>query len=274
MTDREHHDRKAQHRKAQSRHTRRTMLQGATALGLASVLATPALRAKAAAGLETVSMSLPEGKQVNAAFAPAAREGRPSILLIHEWWGLNDQIKTMAAAFAAEGYNALAVDLYGGKAAADGDREAARSLMLAVNPATARATLGAWINWLMSRDGASDKIATCGWCFGGAWSLNTSLLRPVDATVVYYGDVARDAKALSALKGPVLGHFATQDGYINADMVSSFVAAMNEAAKDYEIHWYEADHAFANPTSARYDEGDAALAWTRTLDFLDDQFAA
>ena len=254
--------------------TRRTVLQGATALGLASVLATPALRAKAAADLETVSLTPPNGTPVSGTFAPAARDGRPSILLIHEWWGLNDQIKTMAAAFAAEGYNALAVDLYGEQVAAEGDRETARALMQAVDPQVARATLGAWIDWLKARPAASDRIATCGWCFGGAWSLNASLVRPVDATVIYYGDVARKAAALKALKGPVLGHFATQDGYINADMVSSFAAAMNEAAKDYEIHWYEADHAFANPTSARYDEGDAALAWTRTLDFLDDQFAA
>jgi len=70
------------------------------------------------------------------------------------------------------------------------------------------------------------------------------------------------------LKGPVLGHFGTEDKFINADMVGGFEAAMDRAGKQYEVHWYVANHAFANPTGARYDEEDAQLAWTRTLAFL------
>jgi carboxymethylenebutenolidase len=107
-----------------------------------------------------------------------------------------------------------------------------------------------------------------GWCFGGGWSLNASLARAVDATVIYYGRLVQDKARLAALSGPVLGHYASRDKWINHDMVSGFEAAMTAANRPYASHWYEADHAFANPTSARYDEADAALAWSRTLAFF------
>ena len=98
--------------------------------------------------------------------------------------------------------------------------------------------------------------------------MNASLATPVDATIVYYGRVNKTAEELSVLNGPVLGHFATQDKWINKQMVSGFESAMDAAGKSYTSHWYDAQHAFANPTSARYDAEDAALAWQRTLDFL------
>jgi len=80
--------------------------------------------------------------------------------------------------------------------------------------------------------------------------------------------VTKSAGDLIGLNGPVLGHYAELDLWINSDMVSGFEAAMEKAGKPYTSHWYSADHAFANPTSARYDDGDAALAWQRSLDFL------
>ena len=112
------------------------------------------------------------------------------------------------------------------------------------------------------------KLATIGWCFGGGWSLNASLAAPADATVVYYGSVAKTEDQLARLKGPVLGHFATKDQWINEDMVGGFEKAMAAAGKPFETHWYEAEHAFANPSGGRYDETDATLAWQRTLAFL------
>ena len=91
---------------------------------------------------------------------------------------------------------------------------------------------------------------------------------PVDATIVYYGNVARSAEQLAALKGPVLGHFASRDKWINKDMVGKFEKQMDKAGKSYTTHWYEADHAFANPTQSRYDEADAKLSWSRSLAFF------
>jgi carboxymethylenebutenolidase len=179
---------------------------------------------------------------------------------------LNNQIKSVASEFANQGYTALAVDLYHGKVA--DTRDGARSLMKSVNPTVATETLETWLRWLREDARAGGKLATIGWCFGGGWSLNASLAAPVDATIVYYGRVNKTAGELASLKGPVLGHFATQDKWIDRQMVSGFESAMDAAGKSYTSYWYDAQHAFANPTSARYDAGDAALAWQRTLNFL------
>jgi len=246
-------------------HTRRALLQSFALTPLAVTLADPGLARAAAEAALPVSLNLANGDTVAGALASPQGEPRALVMLIHEWWGLNDQIKTVAAAFADEGYAALAVDLYGGEVATT--REQARALMNRVEQQEATQTLVAWADWLKAEH-PGKKLGTVGWCFGGGWSLSMSLATPVDATVVYYGNVAREAPGLSALKGPVLGHFATQDQWINQAMVDGFEAAMNEAAKPYTSHWYDAMHGFANPTTARYDQQDAALAWERTLAFF------
>jgi len=245
---------------------RRQILTGLASLPLATTLADARLARAAAAGLKTVSLTTAQGKKVSAALALPAQTPAPAVLLIHEWWGLNDNIKTVAGEFAKEGYVALAVDLYDGNVASEPD--GARSLMQAVNEGEAEDTLASWISWLRGHDKVAEGIGTVGWCFGGGWSLNASISSPVEATVVYYGRVLQPATALSNLNGPVLGHFATRDQWINADMVKLFESAMGEAGKPYTSHWYEADHAFANPSSARYDEEDAKLSWERTLSFF------
>ncbi len=251
-------------------YARRTVLKGALALPLAAVLADPKLAAAVAASLPEVSLITAGGKAVKGALALPAATPAAAVLLVHEWWGLNDQIKSVAAALAKQGYIALAVDLYDGNVATTATD--ARTYMSAVQPAEATDTLASWIDWLGRRADSTGKIATIGWCFGGGWSLNAALAAPVAApvaaTIVYYGNVAKSADQLAPLKGPVLGHFATRDRWINRTMVDGFGAAMRRAGKRLDTHWYEADHAFANPTSARYDEADAALAWRRTLDFL------
>ena len=250
---------------------RRRFLKGLTSLPLATVLANPRLAAAVSAGLQEVEAKLSNGKTVKAAFARPQGQARGSILLIHEWWGLNDQIKSVAAEFANQGYSALAADLYRGYVAET--RPDARALMKSVDAKIATETLTLWVKWLRENGPAGGKVATIGWCFGGGWSLNASLATPVDATIVYYGRVNKTAEDVSTLKGPVLGHFATQDEWINKEMVSGFEAAMDAAGKSYTNHWYDAQHAFANPTSARYDEEDAALAWQRTLAFLEQHLA-
>ena len=245
---------------------RRRFLKGLTSLPLATVLANPRLAAAVSAGLKEVEAKLLDGRRVKAALAVPQGQAKGSILLVHEWWGLNNQIKSVASEFANQGYTALAVDLYHGKVA--GTRDGARNLMQSVDSKVATETLNVWVKRLHEDARAGAKLATIGWCFGGGWSLNASLAAPVDATIVYYGRVNKTAEELSVLRGPVLGHFATQDKWINKQMVSGFESAMDAAGKSYTSHWYDAQHAFANPTSARYDAEDAALAWQRTLEFL------
>ena len=248
-------------------YARRTVLKGAAGLSLATILADPMLASAAATDLQQVSLTTKGGRSVKASLALPGTAKVPAIVLVHEWWGLNDQIKAVAAEFSKQGYVALAIDLYNGKSS--GDASEARRYMQGVKPAEATDTLASWVAWLRRHEHSSGKVATIGWCFGGGWSLNASLAAPVDATVIYYGNVAKKAAQLSALKGPVQGHFATRDGFINKPMVEGFAREMKAAGKSLEYHWYEADHGFANPTSGRYDKPDTDLAWQRTLAFLE-----
>lgn len=255
---------------------RRALLKGGLAASLSAVplamlLADPRLARAAAATTQTVSLTTPGGRTVAAALARPDASPAPAVLLIHEWWGLNDQIKSVAADFARHGYVALAVDLFDGAVATTADQ--AKAQVAAVDAAAATETLTAWIAWLRvqeavaKRDGVG-QVATIGWCFGGGWSLNASIAAPVDATVIYYGRVDRPREDLARLHGPVLGHFATQDQWINQDMVGQFAAHLEALGHPHEIHWYDAPHAFANPTTSRYDAEDAVLAWRRTQAFL------
>ena len=247
--------------------TRRELLKGSAALPLAAVLASPGLARAAAESTREMHLTLADGTQVGGALALPEGKGRAGILLIHEWWGLNDQIRAVAVEFAKLGFVALAADLYGGKSATSPDE--ARSLMQAVDGGAATQTLVAWVDWLRGHDASSGKVATIGWCFGGGWSLNASIATPVDATVVYYGNVKKSAADVASLHGPVLGHYATEDQWINKEMVAGFEASMQAASKTATSHWYDAKHGFANPTTARYDEADAIAAWERTIAFLD-----
>ncbi|MGE0255330.1 MAG: dienelactone hydrolase family protein [Alphaproteobacteria bacterium] len=237
----------------------------AAGLPLAVVLANPELARAQAATLETVTITV-GGKSVMGALAKPAKAPAGTVLAIHEWWGLNDQMKAYAADMAAQGYAVLACDLMGGSVAATPDE--ARALLGKVPNDERTAIVGAWVDWLKKYPQGTGKVATVGFCFGGGWSLNASLARPVDATVIYYGNVAKSADDVKALAGPVLGHFATRDQNINKPMVDGFAAAMQAAGKSLEAHWYEADHGFANPTAARYDAEDTKLAQERTLAFL------
>ena len=246
---------------------RRAFLQGLVNLPLAAVLADPRLAHAAGESLEQVSVTTSSGDSSNAYLARPENETAPTVLLIHEWWGLNDHIKAVAAEYAKQGFLALAVDLYDGKVATT--REDAKSYMQAVDPDAATDALSTWVEWLRRNSAGNGKVGTVGWCFGGGWSLNASIATAVDATVIYYGNVAKTADQVASLKGPVLGHFATLDGWINAEMVGGFEKAMMSAGKsDLTVHWYVANHAFANPSGGRYDEEDAALSWARTLSFF------
>lgn len=202
--------------------------------------------------------------------------GAPGVILIHEWWGLNDNIRAMARRLAGEGYAALAVDLYGGEAASDAAR--ARVLMQRAMEDTeaARENLRAAHGYLENELGA-PRTGSIGWCFGGGWSLQTALMLPgaLDATVMYYGRVETDPEQLRGLDTPVLGLFAGNDLAIRPEQVRAFETALSRLGKRAEIHIYEgADHAFANPSGTRYHVEAAEDAWGRTLAFFAETLSA
>lgn len=247
---------------------RRTLLRGLVALPLAAVLFDPVLARAQTESPEMVEIPIEGAKPVRGALALPAAESAPSLLLVHEWWGLNDQIKKVAVDFAKLGFVAFAIDLFDADPATEPD--GAMKLVQGLNGAAATAKLVAAVAWLAEHERTNGRVATIGWGFGGGWALNVSLATPVSATVVYYGNVDKTAADLKTLSGPVLGHFATLDQSITRVMVERFEAAMAEAGKAdlLTAYWYEADHAFANPGGTRYDPDDARLAWDRTLEYL------
>ncbi len=209
-----------------------------------------------------------QDNDVTGYLARPAGEPRGGVLVIQEWWGLNDNIRTMARRLADEGYLALAVDLYEGRVATTPDE--ARALMSAAmeNADRVRENLRAAHAYLESVGVAG--IGTIGWCFGGGWSLNSAIMLggELDAAVVYYGRVVTDDQ-LAAIEAPVLGHFGSEDGGIPLEGVRAFEARMQDLGKAVTVHVYDgANHAFANPSGTRYDEVAATQAWDRTLEFF------
>lgn len=199
-----------------------------------------------------------------------ARRPLPAIVVIHEWWGLNDNIRDMARRLAGEGYTALAVDLYGGATASTPDQ--AMQLMQAVgkDPAAAKANLRQAYDYLVAREHA-PKVGVIGWCFGGGWSLQTALMLPdkIGATVIYYGHLTTDRAELAKLQMPILGFFGAQDQSIPVASVREFEATLKSLGKPVETHVYEgAGHAFANPSGTSYRPQAASDAWQRTVAFL------
>lgn len=211
------------------------------------------------------TVALPDGTSAYRSAPPGATAATPAVLVVHEWWGLNDHIKHYADRLAGDGYIALAVDLYGGVIAADPD--AAMATMKAVDAAAARATLEAGVQSLRTPE--DRGIGVIGWCFGGGWALQTAMSTPdLDAAVVYYGKVETDPAALAGLNAPLLGVFANDDDGIPVATVDAFEAALKEAGKDATVHRYDARHAFANPSNADYDEEKAGDAWAKVSAFL------
>jgi len=201
---------------------------------------------------------------------PAGSQAAPAIILIHEWWGLNDNIRAVADRFAGEGYIALAVDLYEGRFA--DTREGAADLMRGTLDKSDRLedNLRQARDYLIETAGASS-VGSIGWCFGGGWSLNAAIALggDLDAAVIYYGRVTDDRERLGSIEAPILGLFGGLDGGIPVDSVRAFQTALEELGGSVEIHVYDdADHAFANPTGTRYNEAAATDAWGKTLAFL------
>lgn len=197
-------------------------------------------------------------------------EPLPAIIMIHEWWGLNDNIRAMADRLAGEGYIVFAVDLYHGNVAST-PGEARVLMMEAVeDPEPARDNIRAAFDFVSNTAGA-PRVGSIGWCFGGGWSLNTAQLFPeqLDATVIYYGQVTDDEDLLRPIGAPILGLFAADDAGIRVASVEAFRDSLERLRKNYEVHIYPGvGHAFANPTGRNYDAATAEDAWRRTLKFF------
>lgn len=193
----------------------------------------------------------------------------PGLVVIHEWWGLNDQIKGTAEALARDGYVVLAVDLYRGRVTTDASE--AHELMRGLPEDQAIRDLKAAVAYLRGRpDVHGDRIGSIGWCMGGGYSLALAIHQPdLAASVIYYGRLATDRTLLARIQAPVLGIFGEEDRGIPPTAVQGFEQAMIALGKTAEIHIYPgAGHAFANPERPSYRKAAADDAWNRTSAFL------
>jgi len=200
----------------------------------------------------------------------------PALIVIHEWWGLNDNVRRAAERLAGEGYITLAVDLHRGNKAATPKEAMQMSRTLSADKSAAVANLGDAIAYLKTQVGVA-KVGVMGWCQGGNWSLQTALNFPadIDAAVVYYGRVSADPEELAVLDMPVLGVFAGNDFIVPPKMAYSFAASMAGMKKDLEFYMYrDVDHAFSNPSGEAYNAEAAADAWVHTTAFLQRNLAA
>jgi carboxymethylenebutenolidase len=212
-------------------------------------------------GGDTVSgyLALPDG---------AGRH--PAIVVIHEWWGLNDWVKEQAQKFAQQGYVALAVDLYRGQVASDQGH--AHELARGLPQDRAVRDLVAAFDYLASRpDVDPAKIGSVGWCMGGGYSLLLAENEPkLAACAVNYGAMPTDPAIIQKIQAPVLGNFGAEDRGITPDAVHDFESAMKAASKTIDVKIYDgAGHAFENPNNKAGYRPDAATdAWARMLGFF------
>jgi len=235
------------------------------------MLLIPAARLRAAAP-KTESVSYPSGRETVTGYLARPDSGgrHPAIVVIQEWWGLNDWIKEQARKFAEQGYVALAVDLYRGQVASD--PEHARELARGLPQDRAVRDLVAGFAYLASRpDVDGSRIGSVGWCMGGGYSLLLAENEPkLAACAVNYGAMPTEPAVMAKIQAPVLGNFGAEDGGITPDAVHAFEKAMKDAGKTIDVRIYDgAGHAFENPNNKAGYRPDAATdAWARMLGFF------
>jgi len=217
-----------------------------------------------------VTFKTDDGKTGSAYEVKASNPTNKYVIMVHEWWGLNDYIKQEAEKLQGElgDVNVLAIDLYDGKV---GDTpEKAGEIMKAMNEDRAHAIIRGAISYA----GPKAKIQTIGWCFGGGWSLQAALEagRQSVGCVMYYGMPETLQSKLRLLSGPVLGIFANKDKWITPAVVEQFKKDMKTANKELILKQYDADHAFANPSNPKYEKEMAEKAHTIAVMFIKSNF--
>lgn len=214
-----------------------------------------------------ISFRRPDGKTANGYFAPAGAAHAPGVVVIQEWWGVQDQIRGMTDRLALAGYNALAPDLYSGVVVPYHDRDAAGQQMNSLDflDATDQSVRGA-AQFLAS---SGVKVAIAGFCMGGAVSVLAACRVSEFACAIPFYGIPPDSVATPAdVKIPMQCHFANADDWCTPDAVAKFETDLKVAGKDFELYRYDAEHGFANEQRNPRSHGQAEIAWGRMLQYL------
>jgi carboxymethylenebutenolidase len=212
-----------------------------------------------------ITYQTPDGKNAHAWEIKAKKPTDYYMIVIHEWWGLNDYIKQESEKISNDlGINVLALDLYDNQVAST--REDAAKYMSGVKTDRALAIIRGAYTYL----GSEAKVFTSGWCFGGGWSLQTALEggKQVRGCVMFYGMPEKSIDRLKTLNCDVIGFFGEKDKWITPAVVSQFEADMKSAGKNLQVTEYNADHAFANPSNPVYDKAATADSYAKMLAFV------
>ena len=222
--------------------------------------------------MSQITFTRPDGKECSGFYVePKAGKNAPGIVVIQEWWGLNDQIKGVAQRYADQGYRALVPDLYRGQKTVEAKE--AEHLMGGLNfgDAAGQDIRGA-VQYLKQ---TSAKVGVVGYCMGGALTLLSAVFVPeADAAVAWYGFPPLEYIDASKITAPLMGHFATEDQFFPIAQVDALEAKLKAASVHYTFHRYKATHAFANethensPLPLKYDPAAADTAWQRTVEFF------
>ena len=220
--------------------------------------------------METKGTSIDYFENIHGYYAEPVDAGDyPGVIMIHEWWGLNEHMKTQADELASHGYRVLAVDLFGSVATT---ADQARTQVAGLDQARALENLKAAERYLRSK--GVTRIASLGWCFGGGQALQLSIVpgERLDATVIYYGTpLVTEEEKLKGINWPVLGIFGDVDQAIPTTTVEEFKGALTKLNIRNDIRIYPGvGHAFANPSNAGFAPQETADAWATTLAFLEE----
>jgi carboxymethylenebutenolidase len=216
-----------------------------------------------------VTFASKDGAEVGGVIAlPAGGDKAPGVVLLQEWWGVNDHIKSFAERFAAAGFVTLAPDLYHGKVTADPSE--AGKLMQELDRDRALRDIEGAVRHLLAHERCNGKVGVTGFCMGGAFAIAAAAAIPeVSAAVPFYGVPPADKVDYSKLTAPVMGHFASRDQWASVAAAEGVKKALEAHGRSMQIHVYEADHAFANDTRPEvYNPEAARLAFDRTVAFL------
>jgi len=215
---------------------------------------------------EMVQFSRPDGQTAPGYFEPARGAGAAGVVVIQEWWGINDQMKSVAARVSQLGYHALVPDLFRGRQASTADE--ANHMMGDLDwPDATHQDLAGAAAWLHER---CDRVALLGFCMGGALTVAGAVhVDGLAAGVCFYGIPPRELADPAHIAIPMLFHFATRDDWCTPEAVAALEKTLVEAGVDHQLHRYEADHAFFNEARPEvFDETASGLAWERTRAFL------
>ncbi|MBK7630355.1 MAG: dienelactone hydrolase family protein [Ignavibacteriales bacterium] len=217
---------------------------------------------------QMITFKTKDGKSANGYFVISEKPSNKFIFVFHEWWGLNDYIRKESDELKKKlvDVNILAIDLYDGNVA--DNREDAAKYMQSVKDERAFNIIKGAIDYV----GKEAKVGTIGWCFGGGWSLQASIMlgKQGRACVMYYGIIENTPETFKELNAPVLGIFAEKDGWVNPEVYGNLEKNLKAAGKNVTIKSYDADHAFANPSNAKFDEKATKDAKELTLKFFKD----